>query len=214
MKKNCFRWLWYQPEDPDGQLRWLEKTLLQAETDSEFVHILAHIPAGNECQKTWRQEYLKIVNRYAHIIRAQFNGHTHNDEVLLYFGGDNNTRVNNVAWNGGSATAFTNLNPNYKFYTVHSTNYVSDIAFFLIQYNNVLSICSLIWWKLFQAVEDFENWMYNLSLANENADRRPLWYKSYSFKAEYDIPDLSYNSLSDWFLRLKNDDDLLNRYYR
>lgn len=178
-------WLWYQPEDPDGQLRWLEKTLWQAEKDSEFVHILAHVPAGNECQKTWRREYLKIVNRYAHIIQAQFNGHTHNDELLLYY--DDDTRINNVAWNGGSATAFTNLNPNYKLYTVHSTNYM---------------------------VTDFETWMYNLSLANENATQRPLWYKSYSFKAEYDIPHLSYNSLSDWFLRLKNDDDLLNRYYR
>lgn len=68
--------------------------------------------------------------------------------------------------------------------------------------------------KLLQAVKDIENWMYNLTLANENAAQRPLWYKSYSFKEEYDIPDLSYDSLHSWLSRLARDDDLLSRYYR
>lgn len=124
-----FRWLWYQPKDPEGQLQWLADTLLQAEKDGELVHILAHIPGGSsECQSTWKREYLKIVDRYAHIIRAQFNGHTHNDELQLYYSSSNNT-VNNVAWNGGSTTAFSNLNPNYKVYAVDSNSYVSVASF-------------------------------------------------------------------------------------
>ena len=180
-------WLWYQPKDPVGQLQWLADTLLQAEKDGEFVHILAHIPSNNECHAPWKREYLKIVDRYARIITAQFNGHTHNDELLLFFSNDNSTTINNVAWNGGSATAFSNLNPNYKLYIADSKNY---------------------------AVKDIETWMYNLTLANENAAQRPLWYKSYSFKEEYDIPDLSYDSLHNWLSRLARDDDLLSRYYR
>ncbi|XP_070163189.1 sphingomyelin phosphodiesterase [Polyergus mexicanus] len=180
-------WLWYQPKDPDDQLQWLADTLLQAEKDGEFVHILAHIPANKECQTTWKREYLKIVDRYARIIRAQFNGHTHNDELQLFYSSNNSTTINNVAWNGGSATAFSNLNPNYKLYIVDSKNY---------------------------AVKDIENWMYNLTLANENAAQRPLWYKSYSFKEEYDIPDLSYNSLHNMLSKLAHDEDLLSRYYR
>jgi len=68
--------------------------------------------------------------------------------------------------------------------------------------------------KLLQAVKDFENWMYNLTLANDNAAQRPLWYKSYSFKEEYNVTDLSYNSLQAWFSRLTDDDNLLTRYYR
>lgn len=120
--------MWYQPKDPDGQLQWLADTLLQAEKDGEFVHILAHVPANNECQSTWKREYLKIVNRYARIIKAQFNGHTHNDEVQVFYSSDNSTTVNNVAWNGGSATTFANLNPNYKLYIVDSKNYVSVLS--------------------------------------------------------------------------------------
>lgn len=121
--------MWYQPRDPYGQLQWLADTLLQAEKDGEFVHILAHIPANNECYSTWKREYLKIVDRYARIIRAQFNGHTHNDEILLFYSNDNNTTINNVAWNGGSATPFTKLNPNYKLYIVDNKNYVSVLSF-------------------------------------------------------------------------------------
>ncbi|EZA53027.1 hypothetical protein DMN91_002938 [Ooceraea biroi] len=184
----CYNWwLWYEPKDPDGQLQWLADTLLQAEKDAELVHILAHIPPDNEhCQSTWKREYIKVINRFAHVIRAQFNGHTHNDELQLVYS-NNITKIVNIAWNGGSLTAYNNLNPNYKLYTVNSNNY---------------------------AVKDLENWMYNLTLANEHVTQRPLWYKSYSFKEEYDVTDLSYDSLHTWFSRLTRDDDLLRRYHR
>lgn len=105
-------------------MQWLADTLLQAEKDEEFVHILGHVPPGHEhCQSTWKREYIKIVNRFANIIRAQFNGHTHNDELQLFYSTDD--KINNVAWNGGSVTAYENLNPNYKLYIVDSKNYVS-----------------------------------------------------------------------------------------
>jgi len=67
---------------------------------------------------------------------------------------------------------------------------------------------------LLQTVKDFENWMYNLTLANANADERPLWYKSYSFKEEYDISNLTYDSLDAWVKKLASNESLLNRYYR
>jgi len=106
-------------------LQWLADTLLQAENDGEYVHILAHIPPGYEqCLTTWKREYIKIINRFAHIITAQFNGHTHNDELQLIY---SKNKTNNVAWNGGSATTYQNLNSNYKLYTVDSKNYVSII---------------------------------------------------------------------------------------
>jgi len=107
-------------------LQWLADTLLQAEVDEEYVHILAHLPPGNtDCQTTWKSEYIKIVNRFAHIIRAQFNGHTHKDELQLIYGSDDNSKISNVAWNGGSITTYQNVNPNYKLYTIDNKNYVS-----------------------------------------------------------------------------------------
>lgn len=34
-------------------------------------------------------------------------------------------KAKNVAWNGGSITAYSKLNPNYKIYIVNCSNYVS-----------------------------------------------------------------------------------------
>ena len=179
-------WLLYDPKDPDGQLQWLANTLSNAEKNNEFVHILSHIPANsNACLNTWRREYLRIINRYTRLIKAQFNGHTHNDEVAIFYNADG--VANNIAWNGGSITTYSRLNPNYKVYTVNGSNY---------------------------AVTDYQNWMYNLGSANKDSHVRPRWYKSYSFKAEYGLSDLSAQSLNDWLIAAAHNDTLLDRYYR
>ncbi|KZC03843.1 Sphingomyelin phosphodiesterase [Dufourea novaeangliae] len=182
----CYNWwLWYTPRDPDNQLQWLTDILLNAEINEEFVHILSHVPANtNTCLQTWRREYLRIINRFSHLIKAQFNGHTHNDEITIFYNSD--LIPENIAWNGGSITAFSKLNPNYKVYNVNGSNY---------------------------AVADYQNWMYNLDSANKNINIRPTWYKSYSFKAEYELPDLSPKSLNNWLFAAANNETLLNKYY-
>lgn len=65
-----------------------------------------------------------------------------------------------------------------------------------------------------QAVIDYQNWMYDLSFANKNIHVRPIWYKSYSFKKEYNLIDLSAKSLSDWLSIAAKNETLLNKYYR
>ncbi|XP_043663777.1 sphingomyelin phosphodiesterase 1-like [Vespula pensylvanica] len=185
----CYNWwLLYQHQDPDGQLQWLVETLTQAQKNKELVHILSHIPPGDhDCQYIWKREYLKIINKFSHIIAAQFNGHTHNDELRIVYKDKNAKNVSHIAWNGGSITTYVNLNPNYKLYTID---------------NNTLT------------VKDFENWIYNITVANENPTQQPQWYKSYSFKNEYNLTDLSLDSLNNWFLDMRNNKDTLNRYYK
>ncbi|XP_012143489.2 sphingomyelin phosphodiesterase 1 isoform X1 [Megachile rotundata] len=179
-------WLWYDPQYPANQLQWLADTLLNAEKNGEFVHILSHMPVSSKsCIKTWRDEYLRIINRFSHLIKAEFNGHTHNDELVLLPSSD--TTNGYIAWNGGSITTYTKLNPNYKVYTVASSNY---------------------------EVTDYDNWMYNLNLANKNSHERPNWYKSYSFKEEYGVSDLSAKSLSNWFNTAVKNETLVNKYYK
>ncbi|CAK9822057.1 Sphingomyelin phosphodiesterase [Anthophora retusa] len=179
-------WLLYKPRDPNNQLQWLANTLLEAEKNNEFVHILSHIPPNsNSCLKTWKREYLRIINRFSHLIKAEFNGHTHNDEIAIFYNSD--AIAKHIAWNGGSITAYSRLNPNYKVYTVNSGDY---------------------------AVTDYENWMYDLSAANKNIHIKPIWYKSYSFKAEYGLSDLSAKSLSNWLPLAVKNETLLNIYYR
>ena len=111
------------------------ETLLKAENNSEFVHILAHIPPGDHsCFFVWSREYRKIVNRFHHIIAAQFNGHTHNEELRVFYHPEDKTKIINVAWNGGSITPYANLNPNYKIYDISLSDYVSQ--FDLYYYKN------------------------------------------------------------------------------
>ncbi|XP_043498948.1 sphingomyelin phosphodiesterase-like [Polistes fuscatus] len=185
----CYNWwLLYQHQDPDGQLQWLVETLTEAQRNQELVHILSHIPPGQkDCQHIWRREYIKIINKFSHIIAAQFNGHTHQDEIQIIYKDKNATNASHVAWNGGSITTYSNLNPNYKLYIID---------------NNTLS------------VKDFDNWMYDITQANEDPTKFPQWYKSYSFKNEYNLKDLSLNSLNNWLIDMRNNQDLLDRYYK
>ena len=54
------------------------------------VHVLGHIPPGTgSCLKHWSWNYYQIINRYSHIIAAQFFGHTHHDEFELFYKDDN-----------------------------------------------------------------------------------------------------------------------------
>ncbi|KAI4503369.1 hypothetical protein M0802_001591 [Mischocyttarus mexicanus] len=185
----CYNWwLLYQYQDPYGQLQWLVETLTEAQRNQELVHILSHIPPGQkDCQHIWRREYIKIINKFSHIITAQFNGHTHNDEIQIIYKDKNATNASHVAWNGGSITTYSNLNPNYKLYIID---------------NNTLS------------VKDYDNWIYNVTQANENPTELPQWYKSYSFKDEYNLKDSSLNSLNNWLVDMRNNKDMLDRYYK
>nr|CAI5868114.1 unnamed protein product [Callosobruchus analis] len=57
-------WLFYEDEDPYGQLTWLVQELLKAEKNHEKVHILSHVPSGHElCHVQWSKNYRRIVER-------------------------------------------------------------------------------------------------------------------------------------------------------
>jgi sphingomyelin phosphodiesterase len=72
------------PTDPKDELKWLEDTLRKSEQAEEVVYLIRHIPIGDgffldECAK----RHLAIIDRFSHIIRGQFYGHTHYDEVKI-----------------------------------------------------------------------------------------------------------------------------------
>ncbi|XP_034941151.1 sphingomyelin phosphodiesterase-like [Chelonus insularis] len=181
-------WLIYDAKDPSGHLKWLEKTLLEAEQNQEFVHILGHIPAGaSQCQHTWSREYRRIISRFSHIITAQFNGHTHNDEFNVFYDPQDINKIINIAWNGGSITPYSNLNPNYKVYVADANTY---------------------------AIEEIDMWIYNLTDANLTPQKRPNWYKLYSFKEEYGLNDLSFESLHQLIVGMAKGSSALETYHK
>ncbi|XP_058060620.1 sphingomyelin phosphodiesterase 1-like [Anopheles bellator] len=181
-------WLFYSLDYFLPQLQWLHDTLLEAERANERVHILAHVPSYDDsCFIGWTREYRKIVERFAHIIAAQFNGHSHVDEFNLYYARNDPSRPISVAWNGGSTTTFTKLNPNYKVFQFDPLS--------------------------FDPIEQ-ETWVYNLTAANLTPDRRPTWFRAYSFKDYYQLSDLSLESLGGLVRRFAQSEEQLAGYWR
>lgn len=87
---NCFLcdavnfYLIKNPTDPLAQIEFLRETLHLAEQNNEIVYIIGHIPPGDETFLTeCNKRYNVIMERFQNIIRGQFYGHTHNDEIRL-----------------------------------------------------------------------------------------------------------------------------------
>lgn len=178
-------WLVLDDQDPYGQLQWLSDELQKAEDNNEVVHILSHVTAGTEMASSWAEQLRLIIRRYHNVIGGIFNGHTHIDEFNLYYAFDG--KPISVAHNGGSLTPYSDVNPNYKIYTVDPTNF---------------------------EIFDFETYMVNLTEANRNWRERPRWQKQYSLRSEYDLQDASPESMHLLTKRLARDAELRELYYQ
>lgn len=119
-------WIMYSRNEAQANLQWLHNTLLAAEQANERVHILKHLPSGGgSCNHYWSRQYRRIIDRFRNTIGGQFNGHSHRDEFEIFYDVATGQHAVNVAWNGGGATAYVALNPNYVLYYVDRVNYVS-----------------------------------------------------------------------------------------
>uniref|UniRef100_A0A1I8HQK6 Sphingomyelin phosphodiesterase n=1 Tax=Macrostomum lignano TaxID=282301 RepID=A0A1I8HQK6_9PLAT len=114
-KENVLKWILQNITDPDDQLQWLIGVLQRAESNGEKVHILGHIPSS-ELIKGYSWNYFKIAERYESTITGHFFGHTHHDELGVYFDPANTTRAFGTAYIVGSLK--TDGNPSYRVYEV------------------------------------------------------------------------------------------------
>ncbi|CAH0547909.1 unnamed protein product [Brassicogethes aeneus] len=186
----CYKnnlWLIYDDKDPNGQLQWLVDVLAEAEKNKEKVHVLSHIPPGEvECHRQWSNQFRRIVERFSETITAQFNGHTHYDELRVFFNG---SKVINVAFNGGSFTTYTGLNPNYRIYIVDKNNF------------NVV---------------DFDNFVFNMTEANLQNDGsiKPRWFKLYSFKQAYGLDNTGSTQMANLVDILRRNEASIAEYFK
>ncbi|XP_056647542.1 sphingomyelin phosphodiesterase 1-like isoform X1 [Diorhabda sublineata] len=181
-------WLLYDPVDPYGQLKWLTEVLKESEQNNERVHILYHMPSGGGvCYSVWAREFRRIVARFAHTIAAQFNGHTHRDEFYVFYNISNPEQPINMAWNGASVTTFDLANPSFKIISIDEKTF------------NVL---------------DFEEWTYNLTLANLTPEKNPSWYKLYAFKEAFDVENLEADQIHNLVMKMTQRHALLDLYHR
>lgn len=61
---------------------------------------------------------LHIVHRYEGTVAAQFFGHTHYDEMEIFYPKEDPYRAASIAYIGPSVTPYFNLNPGYRIYYV------------------------------------------------------------------------------------------------
>ncbi|KAL7285228.1 hypothetical protein ACG7TL_000322 [Trametes sanguinea] len=125
---NYFNYINMTNPDLSGMLRFLTDELQAAEDAGDAVWILGHVLTGwdgtNPLQNPTNLFY-QIVDRFSpHVIKAVFFGHTHEDQVMIYYA-NNATDISAqtagaVGWIVPSITPLTNLNSGFRVYEVDS----------------------------------------------------------------------------------------------
>ncbi|XP_075752511.1 sphingomyelin phosphodiesterase isoform X4 [Rhipicephalus microplus] len=193
---NLNWWLLLDPRDPAEQLAFLVNELQESETKGQKVHIIGHIPPGQgDCLTVWSDNYNRIIERFESTVRGQFFGHTHTDELEVFYEsiGEQHSamRPYAVAYVAPSTTTFNSGNPAFRVYVVDGN------------YNNST-------W----AVLDHETYVMNLTEANADPTREPRWHLEYAAKVQYGMQSLEAAEWDNLLNRMEADDELFQSFYR
>lgn len=112
------------PTDPFDMLDWMFKELKLTEDLNQTAYIIGHIPVGDQLYG-WGKRYNLVVERFSHIIRGQFYGHTHHDHFEVQHGERNKSEVIGVQHIGPSQSYYDKRVPGFKVYKIDvDTNHV------------------------------------------------------------------------------------------
>ncbi|KAF2091197.1 hypothetical protein K490DRAFT_71424 [Saccharata proteae CBS 121410] len=119
--------------DPDnsGMLSFVISELQAAEDAGERVWIVAHVLSGWDGSNPMPNPtdlFYQIIDRYSpHVIANIFFGHTHEDQVMIYYANNGTIRDADTAltpgWIGPSVTPLTNLNSGFRLYEVDTGDF-------------------------------------------------------------------------------------------
>ncbi|RZF32884.1 hypothetical protein LSTR_LSTR004275 [Laodelphax striatellus] len=183
-------WLLLNSTDPAKELQWFIYELQSAEFNNEKVHVIGHIPPGHsDCLKVWSRNYYTIINRYESTVTAQFFGHTHFDEFELFYDSQDLGRAVSIAYVGPSVTPYNDLNPGYRIYFIDGDHEQTT-----------------------RTVIDHETWVMNLKEAN--LYNYPIWYKLYSTRSTYQMPNLLPQEWDNFLNQLAENESLFDQYYK
>ncbi|EMC96412.1 hypothetical protein BAUCODRAFT_33740 [Baudoinia panamericana UAMH 10762] len=136
--------------DVSGTFKFMIQELQAAEDAGEQVWIIGHVLSGWDGSNPIVNPtnlFYQIVDRYSpHVIRNIFFGHTHEDEVMIYYA-NNATNMSlgtalSTGWVGPSVTPLTNLNSGFRMYEVDTGSF--DIYDAYTWYADVSSFPSLV----------------------------------------------------------------------
>jgi sphingomyelin phosphodiesterase len=178
-------YLLYDPTDPMGQLAWLRGELSAAEQNNQSVFIMGHIPPGySGCDSSWSARFNALVERYSYLIRGQFYGHTHNDQIEIVRSLKDKTPIG-AYFVAPSLTTFEKLKPSFRVFEVDSAT------------NTPINY--------YQYRLDLDKW-------NQNTTGPIDWDIAYDMLSQYNLTDMSFESLGGLVEAMYKDQDLMNLY--
>jgi len=127
-RNNYFNYINATNADPSGMLRFLTDELQDAEDVGDRVWIMGHVLSGFDGTNPLKNPtnlFYQIVDRFSpHVIANTVWGHTHQDEMMIYYS-NNATNQSaetalNTGWVGPSVTPLTNLDAGFRVYEVDS----------------------------------------------------------------------------------------------
>lgn len=197
---NCARlnfWIAYDYLDMGGMLTWLQQELQIAIDHNQAVYIVGHIaPDESECVSHWVRNYVSILEHYSNVIKGQFFGHTHFDEVRLYYSKTSKSKPISMAYLAPSATTFNDVNPTFRIYQIN--NQTGEVVDHVTYFMNIT-----------KANDDYRT---NLSLLPTPV--RPPFEREYSARQDYALADMSSKSWHNFALSLRTNMTMLKKYYQ
>ncbi|KAK4204228.1 Metallo-dependent phosphatase-like protein [Triangularia verruculosa] len=125
-RTNVFAFLHADDPDHSGIFSFLVKGLQEAEDQGQRAWIVGHVPTGWQGLNALpggSDAFYQIIERYSpQVIANVFFGHTHEDQVSIYYRNNGSSQTASdaltTAWIGPSLTPLTNLNSGYRLYEV------------------------------------------------------------------------------------------------
>lgn len=130
-------------------LAFLITELQAAEDANERVWIIGHVLTGWDGSNPLPNPtnlFYQIIDRYSpHVIANVFFGHTHEDQIMIYYANNGTRQTSENAlvpgWIGPSVTPLTNLNSGFRMYEVDTGSF--DVYDAYTWYSNVSSFPDL-----------------------------------------------------------------------
>lgn len=147
-KNNMYTFINTADPDFSGIFTFLIDELQKAEDAGQAVWIVGHVLtgwSGSNPMPSAADLFYQIIDRYSHVVRAAFFGHTHEDQINIFY--TNNGTIQSAdtaigtAWIGPSLTPLTNLNSGYRLYEVDTGSWeIFDAYTFYADVNSFSSL--------------------------------------------------------------------------
>lgn len=83
---------------------------------------MSHIPTNKDCMNTWSRIYNALVDRYSYTIRGIFAGHSHADELEIFYSASSKKAIN-ATFIAPSLTTYSNRNPSFRVFEIDADTF-------------------------------------------------------------------------------------------